>query len=110
MMTITQDKLHRAILTYAEEEIASKSTGLGRFATYFLITSLANHPEKTVGALLNNPIIKITDVVNADGTINVDELYSAARTAMERSVSITVAGITFTVPDIDKIYNIIQRG
>ena len=109
-MIITRDQLHNALLTYAEEDIARKACGLTKFASYFLITSLANHPEKTVGVILDNPLIKMTDIVNADGTIKADELYSAARSAMERSVSVTIAGITFTTPDIDKIYTILQRG
>mgnify|MGYP003302320235 CR=1 FL=1 len=109
-MVVTTDRLHRAIMTYAEEEIARKASGLTKFASYFLISSLANHPEKTVGALLNNPLIKMTDIVNDDGTIKADELYSAARSAMDQSVSVTVSGITFTSSDIDKIYTILQRG
>lgn len=109
-MIITRDQLHNALLTYVEEDIARKACGFHKFASYFLITSLANHPEKTVGVILDNPLIKMTDIVNPDGTIKADELYSAARSAMERSVSVTIAGITFTTPDIDKIYTILQRG
>ena len=109
-MIVSVDQLHKAILTYAEEEIARKASGVAKFATYFLITSLADHPERTVGAILNNPIIKMTDIVTEDGNIRADNLYSAARVAMERSVSVTISGITFTVPDIDKIYTILQRG
>lgn len=109
-MIVSVDQLHKAILTYAEEEIARKASGVAKFATYFLITSLADHPERTVGTILNNPIIKMTDIVTEDGNIRADNLYSAARTAMERSVSVTISGITFTVPDIDKIYTILQRG
>jgi hypothetical protein len=109
-MNVTHDQLHRAIITYAEEEIAMKSTGLMKFGSYFLISSLYNHPEKTVGAIVNNPLIQMTDIVNPDGTIRADELYSAARSAMEKAKSITVAGITFSIPDIDKIYTILQRG
>jgi hypothetical protein len=109
-MIVSTEQLHKAILTYAEEEIARKATGVTKFASYFLITSLADHPERTVGAIINNPIIKMTDIVTADGNIKADELYSAARAAMEKSVSVTISGITFTVPDIDKIYTILQRG
>ena len=109
-MIVTKDQLHNAIMIYAEQEIASKASGFTRFASYFLISSLQNHPEKTVGVILNHPLIKMTDIVNEDGTIKADELYSAARCAMEKSVSVTVSGITFTVPDIDKIYTILQRG
>lgn len=109
-MNVTQDQLHRAILTYAEQEIATKASGLAKFASYFLISSLQDHPEKTVGLILDNPLIKMTNIVNNDGTIKADELYSAARVAMERSSSVTLWGITFTVPDIDLIYNILQRG
>jgi hypothetical protein len=109
-MIITQEQLHRAILTYAEEEIASKSNGLMRFASYFLISNLYDHPEKTVGALINNDFIKMTGIVNPDGTINVDDLYKSARSAMDKSVSVTISGITFKSPDVDRIYSIIQRG
>ena len=109
-MNITQDQLHRAIMTYAEEEIAKKASGFAKFGSYFLIASLSNHPEKTVGALIETPFVKMTDIVNADGTIKADELYSAARSAMEKAYSITISGITFGVTDIDKLYSIIQRG
>ena len=109
-MIVSADKLHNAIMIYAEEEIARKASGVTKFASYFLIARLHDHPEKTVGVLLNNPIIKMADIVNADGNIDADELYSAARMAMEKSVSVTVSGITFGVSDIDKIYNILQRG
>lgn len=109
-MNVTREQLHNAIMVYAEQEIAAKASGFAKFASYFLISSLQNHPEKTVGLILDNPIVKLTDIVNDDGTIKADELYSAARTAMERSSSITLWGITFTVPDIDKIYTIMQRG
>lgn len=109
-MNISQDHLHRAIMTYAEEEIAKKATGLTKFSSYFLISSLYNHPEKTVGALIESPLVKMTDIINSDGTIKADELYSNARSAMEKAYSITIAGITFTISDIDKLYSIIQRG
>lgn len=97
-------------MTYAEQEIAMKASGLTKFGSYFLISSLYDHPEKTVGVLLKNPLIQMSDITNSDGTIKADELYKAARSAMEKSVSITVAGITFAVPDIDTIYTILQRG
>ena len=108
-MIVTTDQLHRAIMTYAEEELAAKANGIAKFAMYFLITSLYDHPERTVGALLNNPLIGMTDLVNEDGTIKGDELYKSARTAMEKARSITVSGITFSIPDVDKLYNILQR-
>lgn len=108
-MIFTVEQLHRAIMIYAEEELAAKANGVAKFAMYFLITSLYDHPEKTVGALLNNPFIGMTDLVNGDGTIKGDELYKSARTAMEKARSITISGITFSIPDIDKIYSILQR-
>ena len=52
----------------------------------------------------------MTDVVTPDHKIKADELYRVARMAMEKSQSITIAGITFNVQDIDHIFNIIQRG
>jgi hypothetical protein len=109
-MIVTTAQLHKAIMAYAEEEIATKASGMTKFASYFLIASLYDHPEKTVGALLNNDFIRLTNVVNENGSINADELYKTARTAMEKSVSITIAGITFGVSDIDKLYTILQRG
>ena len=108
-MIVTTDQLHRAIMTYAEEEIAAKANGVAKFAAYFLISSLYDHPEKTVGALMNSGFIRMTDLINSDGTIKADELYKTARSAMEKARSITISGITFSIPDIDKLYNILQR-
>jgi hypothetical protein len=110
MMNVSQEQLHKAIMAYAEEEIAMKATGLAKFGSYFLISSLYNRPDKTVGALLNHPFIQMTDIVNTDGTIKADELYSAARSAMEKAHSIMISGITFGITDIDKLYSILQRG
>ena len=108
-MIVTIDQLHRAIMVYAEEEIAAKVSGIAKFASYFLISSLYDHPEKTVGALMNSSFAKMTDIVNPDGTIKADELYKTARAAMEKARSITISGITFSIPDIDKLYTILQR-
>jgi hypothetical protein len=109
-MIVSAEKLHKAIITFFEEEVAAKATGFTKFATYFLISSLYNHPEKTVGAILDNPLIKMTNIVSEEGHINADDLYSAARSAMEKTQSVTLAGITFGVPDVDHIYTILQRG
>jgi hypothetical protein len=109
-MIVSAERLHRAIITFFEEEVATKATGLTKFATYFVLASLYNHPEKTVGAILDNPLIKMTGIVNEQGEINADDLYSAARSAMEKAKSITLSGITFSIPDIDHIYSILQRG
>lgn len=109
-MLITTEHMHRALMVFLEEEIAAKATGVGKFATYFLLGSLNDHPEKTVGLLLDNPLVKMTDVVTPDHMIKADELYRVARMAMEKAQSITLAGITFNAQDIDHIFNIIQRG
>jgi hypothetical protein len=109
-MQITKEQLHNAFMVYLEEDIASKASGVTKFASYFIIAGLYGHPEKTVGALLNNPLIQMTDVVESNGLINVDSLYNASRTAMEKCGKITISGITFSSADIDKIFNIIQRG
>lgn len=109
-MLITTEHMHRALMVFLEEEIAGKATGIGKFAAFFLLGSLNDHPEKTVGLLLDNPLVKMTDVVTPDNMIKADELYRVARMAMEKAQSITLAGITFNAQDIDHIFNIIQRG
>jgi hypothetical protein len=109
-MIVTREQLHNALMIYAEKEIAMKASGATRFAAYFLIARLHDHPEKTVGAILEHPLVKMADIESDNGTIRADELYSAARSAMEKAVSITISGITFSVPDIDKIYSILQGG
>lgn len=108
-MNITAEQMHAALMEYLELEIASKATGLTKFASYFAITSLYNHPEKTVGALINSPMVKLTNVLNEDGTIRLDDAYAAARAAMDKCSNITIAGITFSAPDIDKLYELAKR-
>lgn len=109
-MIVTREQLHNALMIYAEKEIAMKASGVTRFAAYFLISRFYEHPEKTVGAILEHPLVKMADIENPNGTIKADELYMAARAAMEKAVSVTISGITFSVPDIDKIYTILQGG
>jgi hypothetical protein len=108
-MNITPEQMHVALMEYLESEIAAKATGLTKFASYFAITSLYNHPEKTIGLLTENPMVRLTNVINEDGTIRLDDAYAAARKAMDRCSNITVAGITFTASDIDKLYELAKR-
>jgi hypothetical protein len=109
-MTIAPEQLHRALMIFLEEEIASKAMGLEKFAAYFLLGSLNDHPEKTVGALIDLPLVKMADVVTPDRRINADELFRVARIAMDKAHSISVAGISFSANDIDRLYTILQRG
>mgnify|MGYP003289323301 CR=1 FL=1 len=109
-MTITPEQLHRAMMIFLEEEIASKAMGFSKFASFFLLGSLNDHPERTVRLLLENPIVAMADVLTPDKKIKADELFRVARMAMDKASSVTIAGITFTSNDIDRLYNILQRG
>lgn len=108
-MTITIDQAQRAILVYLENEVARKATGLTKFGAYFVMGTLQNKFSSIISNFLKNPLISAMELVDSNGNIKIDEVYQAARLAMEKAGSISMYGVIFNQSDVDKLYHMMQQ-
>lgn len=103
-MIISVDKAKNALIAYLENEIARKATGLQKFATYFVIGSISGKADKLLSGLQDNDVVKMLGVFDENGNIKLDEVYAAARQAMDKSQSVTIYGVTFNSEDVETLY------
>lgn len=108
-MTLTAEQVQRGVLAYADAEIGQNAVGLQKFVTYFAIAAFKDKLPKMLISLKNNPIVQSLDIYNANGNINIDELYKAAKFAIEKSGSFQAYGIIFNESDIDKLYEYLKK-
>lgn len=108
-MVIPIQQAEMAIIEYLEKEIARKATGVTKFATYFMIGAMQGKVSKIISSLQSSPIVGMLDVFTEDGHIHLDNVYSWAKTAMERANAVTISGITFNSMDVDKLYELMKQ-
>ena len=108
-MKINTEQLQRAIVQYFDSEIVAKATGVKKF-TMGLVAELYR-PKITslITSLTNNSLIKMSDIVDENGLINIDQLYNAAKESIKKSGQFILFDIIFNETDVDKLYNIIQQ-
>lgn len=108
-MTITIEQAQRAILVYLENEVAKKAANLTKFGTYFFMGMIQNKFKSIISNFLQNPLISAMEFVDSNGNIKIDEVYQAARLAMEKAGSISIYGVIFNQSDVDKLYHMMQQ-
>jgi hypothetical protein len=108
-MVIPVQQAEMAIMEYIEQEIARKATGVTKFATYFLMGAMQGKIPHLISKLHDNPIVGMLDVFTEDGHIHLDNVYSWAKTAMEKSGAVTMSGITFNSQDVEKLYETMKQ-
>lgn len=108
-MKISTQQAEIAIMEFIDQEVARKASGFAKFATYFLMGAVQGRVPQIISSLQANPIISMLDVFCEDGHIHLDNVYSWAKSAIERSGAITVLGVTFNAMDVEKLYEIMKQ-
>lgn len=91
-----------------KEMIPVIPTTLGKFALAGASTLILGKTEKLLSQY--KPILTTLGVIDADGNIDVDALYSAAKDGMIATNGILqIAGFTFNQADIDKLYKMLKE-
>lgn len=104
-MIVNSQQIQMGITNYVEHELASKATGFTKFAIYFMLPNIANKASTLLNSFKTNELVG--DFFDVNGNVKIDEVYNAAKTAINRSGQIVVYGIIFNEADIDKLYNYI---
>lgn len=104
-MIVNSQQIQLGITNYVEKELASKATGFTKFAIYFMLPNILNKTTAIMNSFQGNELVN--DFFDGNGNIKIDEVYNAAKTAINKSGQIVVYGIIFNESDIDKLYNYI---
>lgn len=101
---ITTQQLQIGITNYIENEIAPKAVGVRKFGVYFMLPTIKNKVEEYVNSFKSI----MPDIIDKDGNIKLELLYSTSKSAIQKSGQFEYLGIIFNEMDIDKLYTYIK--
>ena len=104
-MTVTVDQLKSGIRKFVENEIAYKATGLTKFLTFFMLPSLDKEVVSMVAKAKDSQVFN--EFFSPEGNILLDELYSRALQAIDKSGKIVIEKFQIALDrsDMEKIYH-----
>ncbi len=103
---VSLPQISKGLITFIEQELIIKATGKQKFMMYFLIPQIPQKVEKLFNDYKRNMLIDT--FIKEDG-IDLDLLYTTAKSAIQKSGNIELLGIIFNEEDIDKLYGYISR-
>ena len=110
---VTIDQAMRGAAKFADNEIIPHlPTGKGIGAGIMLALIMEGSREKIL-ALRENPAVKMMQIFDDAGNIDLDKLYNAARPRFDGQklpITVPIIGeLRFDVSDLDKLYRYIQE-
>ena len=110
---VTIDQAMRGVARYADNEIIPHlPTGKG-IGAGIALALIMDGGRSRILALREHPAVQMMGVMDADGNIDLDRLYNAARPRVDGQklpVTIPIIGeLRFDVGDLDKLYRYIQE-
>ena len=109
-MKVNTEQLQRAVMQFFDSEIIAKATGFKKFTMGLIAELYRPKINNIINTLTNNTLVKMSDIVDENGLINIDHLYSAAKESIKESGQFVLFDIIFNESDIDRLYTIIQAG
>ena len=110
---VTIDQAMRGVAKYADDEIIphlpmGKGIGAG-----IALALIMDGGKAQLLKLRENPAVQMMGIMDADGNIDLDRLYNAARTQVDgKKIPLTIPVIgelRFDVNDVDRLYKYIQE-
>lgn len=110
---VTIDQAMRGVARYADNEIIPHlPTGKG-IGAGIALALIMDGGRSRILALREHPAVQMMGVMDADGNIDLDRLYNAARPRVDGQklpVMVPIIGeLRFDVSDLDKLYRYIQE-
>ena len=111
-MTVTIDEAMRGAVRFADAEIIPhlpSGKGIGAGVALALIM---DGGRSRILALREHPAVKLMQIMDEQGNIDLDRLYNAARPKFENKLSVSVpliGELKFDQNDVDKLYKYIQE-
>ena len=95
-------RVQLGLTNYAEQELASKATGITKFMMYFLLPQIPVKATKLINQWKTNPLFE--DLFGENDMVDIDQFYNRAKEAMFKSGQVEMSGIIFNETDLDKLY------
>lgn len=110
---VTIDQAMRGVAQYAENEIIPHlPTGKG-IGAGIALALIMDGGKSRILALKDHPAVQMMGIMDAEGNIDLDRLYNAARPRFDGQklpVTVPIIGeLRFDVSDLDKLYKYIQE-
>lgn len=112
-MTVTIDQAMRGAMRYADNEVIPHLPGGKGIGAGIMLALIMEGSREKILALRENPAVKMMQIFDDAGNIDLDKLYNAARPRFDGQklpVTVPIIGeLRFDVSDLDKIYRYIQE-
>lgn len=111
-MTVTIDQAMRGAVRFADNEIIPHLPGGKGIGAGIMLVLIMEGSREKVLALRGHPAVKLMQIMDEQGNIDLDRLYNAARPKFENKLSVSVPFIgelKFDQNDVDKLYKYIQE-
>lgn len=106
-MTVSVDQIAKGVTAYYEAELASKTSGVAQFASFFILPSIPGLVKGKVAELSATPFA--AGLVNENGLVDIDAVRDRAQSAMQKCGSLEVMGFRLNADDVSKLYDYIRR-
>ena len=111
-MTVTIDQARRGAVRFADNEIIPHWPGGKGIGAGIALALIMDGGRSRILALREHPAVKLMQIMDEQGNIDLDRLYNAARPKFENKLSVSVPFIgelKFDQNDVDKLYKYIQE-
>ncbi len=111
-MTVTIEQAMRGAMRYADNEVIPHLPGGKGIGAGIALALIMDGGRSRILALREHPAVKLMQLMDEQGNIDLDRLYNAARPKFENKLSVSVPFIgelKFDQNDIDKLYKYIQE-
>lgn len=111
-MTVTIDQAMRGAVRFADNEIIPHLPGGKGIGAGIALALIMDGGRSRILALREHPAVKLMQIMDEQGNIDLDRLYNAARPKFENKLSVSVPFIgelRFDQNDVDKLYKYIQE-
>ena len=111
-MTVTIDQAMRGAVRFADNEIIPHLPGGKGIGAGIALALIMDGGRSRILALRDHPAVKLMQIMDEQGNIDLDRLYNAARPKFENRLSVSVPFIgelKFDQNDVDKLYKYIQE-
>lgn len=111
-MTVTIDQAMRGAVRFADNEIIPHLPGGKGIGAGIALALIMDGGRSRILALREHPAVKLMQIMDEQGNIDLDRLYNAARPKFENKLSVSVpfiGDLKFDQNDVDKLYKYIQE-
>ena len=111
---VTYNQVVNGMSRYIDQEIVNKMQGWQRWALGAGAGIMMNKGTNMFNAFKAHPVVKMLEVIDENGMIDIDTIYAELRKQAEKGSATfdapMIGTITLTKDDVDKLYRLIKEG